>query len=249
MNPKGYSHRLWSDHRFVLRRSRWALRVRIAGAYVSGRKRATRTTFCTQKSQNAYRRCLYSVLTMIPVKTADKYYANIFSHDFRATTLFSPRSIANPRNSEKRHLQWLGQGLVLQQLPGNRKQLPCPAASVQTYPIDHLPVLRIRRRTNTDCTDIYNTGDWRWSHDTAKESYRYFRPILCYKIMERDIRVINIVSKSFAVAVAIEKQRKTNMGVRIEDLRPYISDNGPQSIGPGTKPWSEISESCANQNR
>lgn len=39
-----------------------------------------------------------------------------------------------------------------------------------------------------------------------------------------------------AVAVAAEKQMNTNIGAMRVILRPYTSENGPQKIGPTTKP-------------
>jgi uncharacterized membrane protein len=39
-----------------------------------------------------------------------------------------------------------------------------------------------------------------------------------------------------AVAVAAEKQMNTNIGAMRVILLPYTSENGPQKIGPTTKP-------------
>jgi hypothetical protein len=42
-------------------------------------------------------------------------------------------------------------------------------------------------------------------------------------------RVIMIVCRFDAVAVAAEKQMNKNMGISIAIRRPYISDNGPKT--------------------
>jgi hypothetical protein len=62
--------------------------------------------------------------------------------------------------------------------------------------------------------------------------------------MKKHALVISIVCKSFAAAVAAERQMKTNMGTSTEGLRPYISDSGPKIMGPGMNPRHELSHDC-----